>query len=133
VHATLRYLTFEDDQLLGDLATRLVYSPGDVLVRSGAPLRTLFVLRRGIVRIHAGDTGSDDDVLSRLSAVDLVGEAALLGESKASFTVVADSEVQADVLDVRLIQDVVAVRPGFAARFFRGISHLLHGRLARLV
>ena len=40
---TLRYLTPEDDQLLGDVGTRLVYSEGDVLVREGAPMTALYV------------------------------------------------------------------------------------------
>jgi CRP-like cAMP-binding protein len=132
VRPSLRYLTPEDDQLLGDLGTRLVYSPGDVIVRAGSPFRLLFVLRRGTVRAHFEDDDHADGGC-RLPAVDLLGVGALLGEPTATMSVVAESEVQADALDLRLLEDVIATRPGFAARLFRGMAHVLHVRLGRLM
>jgi hypothetical protein len=65
--------------------------------------------------------------------VDLLGVGALLGEPTATVSVVAESEVQADALDLRLLEDVIATRPGFAARLFRGMAHVLHTRLGRLI
>jgi CRP-like cAMP-binding protein len=130
VRSSLRYLTPEDDQLLGDVSTRLAYSPGDVIVRAGSTFRTLLVVRRGSVSVHAGDD-HEDDTVCRLEAVDLVGIGALLGTPTATMTVVAESEVQADALDLRLLEDVIASRPGFAARLFRGLAHVLHVRLGR--
>jgi len=131
VPRSLRYLTPEDDQLLGDVGTRLVYSAGDVLVRAGTPLGTLLVLRRGIVRIQTGD---DPEIgpICRLPAVDLIGEGVLLGALTASLTAVAESEIQADVLDGRVLEEIIATRPGFAARLFRAMAHALHVRLTHL-
>jgi CRP-like cAMP-binding protein len=130
VRPCLRYLTPEDDQLLGDLAVRVAYSPGDVIVRAGSPFRTLLVLRRGTVRVRAEDE-ADDGAGCRLPAVDILGVCALLGEPNATMSIVAESEVQADALDLRLLDDIIATRPGFAARLFRGMAHVLHTRLAR--
>lgn len=131
VRSSLRYLTPEDDQLLGDVSTRLVYSPGDVIVRAGSPFRTLLVIRRGTVCVQPSEDG-DDGAVCRLHAVDLLGIGALLGTPKATLDAVAESEVQADALDLRLLEDVIATRPGFAARLFRGLAHVLHVRLGRV-
>lgn len=126
---TLRYLTPEDDRLLGDLATRLVYSAGDVLVREGTRATAVYVLRRGTVRLERRGRHREDAALAWLGPADVVGEGAVLGEEDAALTAVAESEVHADVLDGRALGEIVATRPGFAARFFRGIAHALHERL----
>ena len=131
VTRSLRYLTPEDDQLLGDVGTRLIYSPGDVLVRAGTPLGTLLVVRRGTVRIHVGDD-PESEPICRLPAVDLIGEGVLLGAPTAPLTAIAESELQADVLDGRVLEEIIATRPGFAARLFRAVAHALHVRLTRL-
>lgn len=126
----LRYLTPEDDQLLGDLGTRLVYSEGDVLVREGAPNTALYVLRRGTVRLERRGR-LEDDALAWLGPTDVLGEGAVLGGEDAALTAVAESEVHVDLLDTRALGEMVATHPGFAARFFRGLAHALHERLGR--
>ncbi|MCW5891219.1 MAG: cyclic nucleotide-binding domain-containing protein [bacterium] len=114
--------------MLGDLGTRLVYSAGDVLVREGAPATSLYVLRRGTVRLERRGR-QDEAALAWLGPADVVGEGAVLGAAEAALTAVAESEVHVDVLDTRVLGEVVATRPGFAARFFRGVAHALHERL----
>jgi CRP-like cAMP-binding protein len=128
VSRTLRFLTPEDDQLLGDLATRLVYSPGDVLVREGKAVDALYVLRRGTVRLERRGR-HDEAALAWLGPTDVLGEAAVLGGEEAPLTAVAESEVHVDVLDSRVLGEAVATRPAFAARLFRGVAHALHERL----
>jgi CRP-like cAMP-binding protein len=127
-----RYLSPEDDQLLGDLGTRLVYSPGDVIVREGVAIGALYVLRRGRSRLERRDE-PDGDALGWLTAIDYVGEGALLGAPVAPFTVVAESEVHADMVDARVLGEVVATRYGFAARLYRSVAFKLHERLARVM
>jgi CRP-like cAMP-binding protein len=131
VQRTLRYLTPEDDQLLGEAGTRLVYSEGDVLVREGAPMTALYVLRRGIVRLERGGR-QEDDALAWLGPNDVLGEGAVLGSDEAALTAVAESEVHVDVVDQRVLGEIVAAKPGFAARFFRGLAHALHERLGNV-
>ena len=126
---SLRYLTPEDDQLLGDLGTRIVYSPGDVLTRSGAPITALYVLRRGTVHVDVPH-GAADGVW--LAATDVLGEGVLVGADVAAVTIVAETEVHADVVDGRVLGEVLATRPGFASRLLRGVAHSLYERLLRL-
>jgi CRP-like cAMP-binding protein len=127
----LRYLSPEDDQLLGDLGTRLVYSPGDVIVREGASTGALYVLRRGRIRLERRNE-LERDAIGWLTAVDYVGEGALLGAPVAPLTVVAESEVHADVLDGRVLGEVMATRYGFAARLYRSVASALHERVTHL-
>lgn len=131
VTRTLRYLTPEDDRLLGELGTRLVYSEGDVLVREGMPIDTLYVLRRGTVRLERRGR-QEEAALAWLGPTDVFGEDAVLGGEEAALTAVAESEVHVDVLDTRVLGEIVAARPAFAARFFRGVAHALHARLGTL-
>ena len=125
---SLRYLTPEDDQLLGDLGTRIIYSPGDVLIRGGAPITALYVLRRGTVRVDVPH-GTAEGVW--LAATDVVGEDVLVGADAAALTIIAETEVHADVVDGRVLGEVLATRPGFTSRLLRGVAHSLYERLAR--
>lgn len=127
-----RYLSPEDDQLLGDLGTRLVYSPGDVIVREGVATGALYVLRRGRIRLERRDD-ADRDAIGWLTAIDFVGEGALLGTPVTPFTVVAESEVHADMVDARVLGEVVATRYGFAARLYRSVAFTLYERLVRVM
>ncbi len=129
--SSLRYLSPEDDQLLGDLGTRLVYSPGDVIVREGVATGALYVLRRGRVRLERRDD-AERDAFGWLTAVDFVGGGALFGAPIAPFSVVAESEVHADMVDACVLGEVVATRYGFAARLYRSVAATLYERLVRV-
>jgi CRP-like cAMP-binding protein len=128
---TLRYLTAEDDQLLGELATRVVYSAGDVLLPDGQDVDVLFVVRRGTVRL---DTRADDrpHTLAWLSAPEVLGEGAFLGASATPFAVVADTEVHADMIGGRVLNETLSTRAAFAARLHRSIAFALQQRFLRL-
>jgi CRP-like cAMP-binding protein len=131
VHSPLRYLSPEDDQLLGDVAMRLVYSAGDVILREGTPSGALYVLRRGCTRLESREQ-PEPIAIGWLSAIDILGEGALLGSSVAPLTIVAESEVHADVVDARVLGELVATRYGFAARLYRSVAFALYERLVRL-
>lgn len=109
----------------------LSYSPGDVLLRAGASSGDVIVLRSGRVRLERHDrTGSD--ALAWIDAVHVFGEGCLLGGGALALSVVADDEVEADVIDASRLRELMDARPAFAIRLLRAIAGALHERVSRL-
>jgi CRP-like cAMP-binding protein len=131
VRSVLRYLTADDEEVLLAAATRLAYSPGDVIVRGGKSVPAMFVLRSG--RAHVALEGPHDGgPLVRLAPGDVFGESLLLPDEGSCLAVFADDEVSADLIEGRAIEMLVASRPGFGLRFFRSLAGLLLRRVQQL-
>ena len=68
-------------------------------------------------------------MIATLSAGDVCGEMAFLGDSTATAAVVAKDEVEADAIWADDLRELVAVFPGFGVRFYRSLAVLLAQRL----
>jgi CRP-like cAMP-binding protein len=110
---------------------RLRYSPGDAIIRAGAVVSGLCVIWEGRVRVELNDR-TGPAALALIEPAHIFGEDALLGEEPARFSIVAEDEVHADVIDGRVIRELVAGCPAFATRFFRSLASLLFERLSRI-
>lgn len=127
---TLPYLTPDDEHALLARATRLTYSPADTILRKGAPVGALFLIRKGTVHMELRDDATV--AIARLEPGDVFGEVALLGERHAAASYVAVDEVEAEMIDGDTIEALVSVRPDFAARLFRSLAHVLAHRFRSL-
>lgn len=96
------------------------FSPGEVLMKQGAPGDAMFFIARGHVEVSITPFGAGSPLPARkvaeLTAGDVVGEMALVNNTPRNATVTALDEVMA----YRLSQDkwryVDAFLPGLAAR-----------------
>jgi CRP-like cAMP-binding protein len=131
VRGVLRYLTEDDEEVLLASATRLAYSPGDVIVRGGGSVPAIFVLRSGRARVVL-EGPTNGAPLVRLAPGDVFGESLLLPDEASCLAVLADDEVSADLIEGRAIEMLVASRPGFGLRFFRSLAGLLLRRVQQL-
>jgi len=68
-------------------------------------------------------------VIAILSAGDVCGEMAFLGDGTANAAVVAKDEVEVDAIWADDLRELVAVFPGFGVRFYRALAVLLAQRL----
>ena len=128
---TLPFLNEDDLSLVRNAGIQLHYSPGDALVRSGAPIDEMVVVWNGRVRFELNERRGDA-ALGVIEPVHIIGEGRLLGEERHRLSVVAADELEANLIDGRLLLELVDASPAFAARFFRALASVLAERCVRL-
>jgi len=128
LEGTFRFLTEEDEPLLLEKAERVSYQKGDVLLPEGSHRQAIFLLRRGEVRIERGYLGRGIE-FARLGAGEVFGEMSFLEMTGASASVVANEEVDVDVIEGQQMAALLASVPGFATRFYLSVAVGLSQRL----
>jgi len=125
---SLRFLTEDDRRLLLEKARHVAYRFGDVIVAEGSRQQALYLLRRGQVRVeHRGISGAA--VVAILGPGEVFGEMSFVDHEGASAAVVADGEVEVDVIDSEQMNALLFSVPGLAARFFHSLAVTLSQRL----
>jgi CRP-like cAMP-binding protein len=126
--SALQDLTQNDWTLIEAKAKRISVKLGQEIIKEGARLDHLYVLRSGSASVELEGTTSRA-VIATLSAGDVCGEMAFLGDRTATAAVVAKDEVEVDAILAEDLRQLVAVFPGFGARFYRSLAVILAQRL----
>ena len=126
--STLEDLTRNDWTLIESKAKRISVELGQEIIKEGARIDHLYVLRRGSASVELEGTTSRA-VIATLSAGDVFGEMAFLGDSTATAAVIAKDEVEVDVIWAHDLRQLVAAFPGFGTRFYRSLAVILAQRL----
>jgi CRP-like cAMP-binding protein len=113
--STLQDLTPNDWTLIESKAERTDFKLGQEIIKEGARLNRLYVLRHGTASVELEGTTSRA-VIATLSAGDVCGEMAFLGDSTAIAAVVAKDEVQVDAIWADDLRQLIATFPGFGTR-----------------
>jgi CRP-like cAMP-binding protein len=124
--STLQDLTRNDWTLIESKAKRISLKLGQEIIKEGARVDHLYILRCGSASVELEGTVARA-VIATLSSGDVCGEMAFLGDSTATAAVVAKDEVDAIWADD--LRELVAVFPGFGVRFYRSLAVLLAQRL----
>jgi CRP-like cAMP-binding protein len=126
--SALQDLTRNDWTLIESKAKRISFKLGQEIIKEGARIDHLYVLRRGGASVELEGTTSRV-VIATLSEGDICGEIAFLGDSTATAAVVAKDEVEVDAIWADDLRQLVAVFPGFGTRFYRSLAIILAQRL----
>lgn len=126
--STLQDLTRNDWTLIESKAKRMHFNLGQEIIKEGARIDHLYVLRRGSASVELAGTTSRV-VIATLVAGDVCGEMAFLGDSTATAAVVAKNEVEVDAIWADDLRQLVSTFPGFGTRFYRSLAVLLAQRL----
>jgi CRP/FNR family transcriptional regulator, cyclic AMP receptor protein len=127
-HSTLQDLTRNDWTLIESKAKRISVKLGQEIIKEGVRIDHLYVLRSGSASVELEGTTSRA-VIATLSADDVCGEMAFLGDSTATAAVVAKDEVELDAIWADDLRQLIAVFPGFGTRFYRSLAVILAQRL----
>ena len=111
--STLQDLTRNDWTLIESKAKRISLKLGQEIIKEGARVDHLYILRCGSASVELEGTVARA-VIATLSSGDVCGEMAFLGDSTATAAVVAKDEVEADAIWADDLRELVAVFPGFA-------------------
>jgi CRP-like cAMP-binding protein len=100
-------------------------SKGEMLVRQGDTSDSLFIIRRGWVKIVAEGSSGEEVVLKQCGPGQVIGEMALLDQQPRSNTIVGLSE--ANVLEIKYeaVIDALNEHPQLALAFLRDMSDRL--------
>jgi extracellular factor (EF) 3-hydroxypalmitic acid methyl ester biosynthesis protein len=127
---TFRFLSDNDLQVLLARARRVSGRRGHVFLAEGAQQRNLFLIRKGYVRVERASQGQGIAV-ARLGPGQVFGEMSFLEETGASASVIAEEDVDVDVVEGAYVQSLLASDPGFSARFFQSLAVGMAHRLRR--
>ena len=127
-HSTLQDLTRNDWTLIESKAKRIDFKLGQRIIKEGARIDHLYVLRDGAASVELEGTTSRA-VIATLTAGDVCGEMAFLGDSTATAEVVAKDDVRVDAIWADDLRELIATFPGFGTRFYRSLAVILAQRL----
>jgi CRP/FNR family transcriptional regulator, cyclic AMP receptor protein len=104
-------------------------SAGDVLIREGEPVDTLFVVTDGVLEVVAGGGRR----IAKLVSGDIVGEMSLVEKRPPAASVRAVEEARVLSVPHETISKRLGKDPAFAARFYRALAVFLSDRLRATV
>jgi CRP/FNR family transcriptional regulator, cyclic AMP receptor protein len=128
--STLQDLTRNDWTLIESKAKQVSFKLGEQIIKEGARIEHLYVLRHGTAAVELEGTTSRV-VIAVLRPGEVCGEMAFLGDSTATAAVVAKDEVQVDAIWADDLRQLISIFPGFGMRFYRSLAIILAQRLRR--
>jgi len=128
---TARFLPFlEPDEESALLTKALVksFACDQVVVEQNVPLRTIFLIEDGSVRVERRERGQLFP-LAILAAGEFFGEMSFVDGAPTSARVVADEPTRLRVIDEAIVDDFTKNDPSFVGRLYRSIAAILVERL----
>jgi hypothetical protein len=122
----LKSLSPAQASLLIDQGSFIEARAGEVLTREGEPVENLHFLVSGVAAVLV-----DTAIVGRIGPGDLIGEAALLGDGRASATVRLAEPGRLWFIDKARLQAFLAVHPAIATELSNATMAALQGKLER--
>jgi len=117
----------EESALFSNAPAKL-FERDQVVIEQNAPLRAVFLIEDGSVRVERKDRGQMIP-LAILSSGELFGEMSFVDGAPTSARVVADEPTRLRVVDEAMVDDLNKKDPSFAGRLYRSIAAILVERL----
>lgn len=128
VTGSARFLPFLEpceESALFTAATPKSFDRGQVVVEYDVPLRAIFLIDNGSVRVEHPDRTP----LAILVAGEFFGEMSFVDGAPTSARVVADEPTRLRVIDEATVDNMIKIDPSFAGRLYRSIAAILVERL----
>jgi CRP-like cAMP-binding protein len=103
----------------------LTLEKGDLLARAGEASDSLFVIRRGWIKIVADGSGGEEVVLNQCGPGQLIGEMALIDQQPRSNTMAAISSAEVLEIKYEVVLAALNQHPLLALSFLRDMSDRL--------
>ncbi|WP_420548499.1 Crp/Fnr family transcriptional regulator [Curvivirga sp.] len=118
-------------KVLAFTADRATYAPQDLLCKEGERGDRAFVLMSGEAKIWV-ETNTGPLHVADLKRHDVVGEIALLAGLPRSATVIAESQVEALILNEDVFMHMIHEFPSVGLELMRSLAEKLHNTTSRL-
>ena len=126
-----RFLPFLDpaeERSLLAAAPMKSFARGDVVLNQDVPLRAIFFIEEGAVRVERQDHARTA-LLAVLEAGEFFGEMSFVDGAPTSARIVADAPTRLRAIDEATIEKLVMSDPSFAGRLYRSVAAILAERL----
>ncbi|WP_038167315.1 glutaminase A, partial [Verrucomicrobium sp. BvORR106] len=127
----LQGLTPDEIEVVTPLFTRHHYRKGSVIVNAGDAARELFVLARGTVSVTVTLASGMQKRLATFSPGMSFGEMALLDEAPRSAVVMADTDVDCDLLPIEAFENLESAHPHIKIVLLRNLARYLSAKLRK--
>jgi glutaminase len=127
----LEHLDPAQRQTLVSLLERRAYSHGQVIIQAGDPAGELFFLARGTVSISVPLEAGATRRIATFSAGMTFGEMAVLDRAPRSATVVAESDVECDLLRLETFDALGQTHPGIKIQLLENLARSLSRNLRK--
>jgi CRP-like cAMP-binding protein len=128
-----RYLlTLDDEALLSTVATPLSYSDGDTIIRQGERAPGVRILRTGAVRFLLPSQPRGPHIARHVAPV-VLADSLLDGNRVAVCSVVADGDVQIDMIDGSRLESLLSRSTELSERFLRSLALMLLDNRAQVL
>ena len=117
----------EESALFSNAPTKS-FEPEQVIIEQNAPLRAIFLIEEGSVRVERKERGQMIP-LAILSVGEIFGEMSFVDGAPTSARVVADEPARLRVIDEAMVDDLTKKDPNFAGRLYRSIAAIIVERL----
>ena len=124
-------LTKPELEVITSLLKRRVYQPGDIIIRQGDEAKELFFLARGSVSVFVPVDTNARKRLATFSAGMAFGEMAVIDHAPRSAAIVADSEVECDMLSLEDFELLDASHPAVKIKLLENLGFSLSVRLRK--
>ncbi len=125
--ASLEFLTENDWGLIASRARQLRFGQDEEIIRQDSPVHDLFIFRRGVARIEM--IRPTRKVVARLGMGQVCGEMSFLEGRRASASVIAETEVEADAVEFAELRRIFQMFPHLGSRFYQSMAVTLSRRL----
>ncbi len=123
--------TAQELKVFGSLLQRRVFAPGETIINIGDEAREMFFLARGSVSVFVPQSEDARRRLATFSAGMIFGEMALIDGAPRSANIVADSEVECDILSVQDFDDLAGTYPVIKIKLLKSLNWSLCRRLRK--
>jgi len=124
----LQFLEPAEESALLAAAPVKTFAPGELVLDRNVPLRTIFVVDEGSVRVERHD-GDHVITLAVLGPGQFFGEMSFVDGAPTSARVVANTQAQLRMINTMIIDNLSEVDPSFGTRLYRSIAAILVERL----
>ena len=128
--AFLELIDAEEGERLLAAARRRSYAPGEVLIEEGSPGERLIIVRSGSASVQKGHLNARVPI-GRVGPGEVLGELSFVDGEGASASVVAQGELDADVLEADELRRLMTEDRDLAAHVYHALAVTMAGRLRR--
>jgi glutaminase len=124
-------LLAEEIQLVVSRLKRREFQPGEAIVSAGEEANELFLLARGHVSVLVQHTSGVPRRLATFSAGMAFGEMAIIDHARRSANIVADTEVECDLLELTEFQSLADSHPNIKIKLLENLCLGLSRKLRK--
>ena len=115
-------LTVSELAAVGSVTEEVQFQPGEVVIKRGEMGETMYLLIKGEVSVHIGDTSGNEIEVDRIKAGDYFGEMALFEDVPRSATIRTETESRLLVLHKQEFNEIVREYPQIALTICKVLS-----------